>query len=170
MSMKYRVSILVFLICMVAVPAMTASDNYMGGTIDLGGSGVKITHTTAAATPPAIATVPPTAMPLSGSFSVTTIPAGATVFIDGVQRGISPAVIPDLPPGSHTLLLRMNGYADITVPVTITAGQTQTYTATMSSSVTQLPALPANKKTPGFGAITGIAALGTILLVRISRR
>lgn len=164
--MKYRVIFLVFLLCMAVLPAMTASDNYMGGTIELGGSGVKITHTTAAATPPTVATVPPTALPLTGSFSVTTTPAGATVFVDGVQRGISPAVIPDLAPGAHTLLIRMNGYADLTVPVTITAGQTQTYTATMLPAATQLPALPANKKTPGFKAVAGITALGAVLVVK----
>jgi hypothetical protein len=172
--MKFR--ILFLLVCMIctaaAIPPM-AADNYMGGEIVLGGAGpntIKITEITTAVTQPAIAAVPPTAQPLTGSFSVTTTPAGATVFIDGVQRGISPAVIPDLAPGAHTLLIRMNGYADLTVPVTITAGQIQTYTATMLPAATQLPAMPADKKTPGFEAVAGLAALSAALWVKINRR
>jgi hypothetical protein len=174
MNMKYR--ILILLICMICtatiIPPM-AADNYMGGEIVLGSGSsgtIKITEMTTPVNQQAMGTVPPTALPLTGSFSVTTTPAGATVFIDGVQKGISPATLSDLTPGAHTLLLRMNGYADLSVPVTIIAGQTQTYSSTMLPATTQLPAMPANKKTPGFEAVPGIAALGTVLLVKKTLR
>jgi hypothetical protein len=164
--MKYRVIILVFLLfCMAAVPAMTASDNYMGGDIQLGGSGINVSRTTA---PTAI--VPTATLPLTGSVSITTTPAGATVFIDGVQKGISPATIPGLAPGAHTLLVTMDGYADLTTSVGVNAGETRAYTVTLVPASTPLPAHPVATKSPGFGTVAGLAALGAVLLIRKSTR
>jgi hypothetical protein len=168
--MKYRVIILVFLLCMAAVPAMTASDEYLGGDILLGGSGVTVARTTATATPQTTAIVPTATLPLTGSLSITTTPAGATVFIDGVQEGISPVTIPDLAQGGHTLLVKMNGYADLMVPVAITAGETQPYTVTLVPAATPLPAHPAATKSPGFETVAGLAALGAVLGIRKSTR
>jgi len=164
--MKFRVLLLVCLLCMAAVPAMTASGDYLGGGIQLGGSGTGVTVATTAITQMTTATIPPTTLPVTGSLSVTTTPAGATVFIDGVQRGVSPTTIPGLAPGDHTLLLKLAGYEDLTAPVTITAGQTQAYTTALSPAVTPLPALPAATRTPGFGAVPGIMATGALLFVR----
>jgi hypothetical protein len=157
------------MICMATALPPVSADNYMGGEIVLGGAGpntIKITEITTAVTQPAAATVSPAVLPPSGSLSVTTTPAGATILIDGVQRGVSPATFPDLFAGPHTLLIRMDGYADLSVPVTITKGQTQTYTATLLPATTQMPVLPAGKKTPGFEAVGGIAALGAVLVVK----
>jgi PEGA domain len=156
--------LLVCMICTAAVLPPMAADNYMGGEIVLGGSGVKITHTTAAPTQPITATVPPA--PATGSLSVTTTPAGATVFIDGVQQGVTPATIPALSPGSHTLLLKLAGYQDLSTPFTVTAGQMATFTTGLSPAATELPALPASKKTPGFEAIAGLTAVGVIFLIQ----
>ena len=64
----------------------------------------------------------------TGSLSVTTTPAGVSIFIDGVQRGVSPATIPGLAPGDHTLLMKVDGYTDLSTPVSITAGKTTEYT------------------------------------------
>jgi hypothetical protein len=166
--MNYRILLLVFLLCIVAVPAMTASGNYMGGDVVLGGSGpgtLKITEITTAVTQ-AAASVPPAVQPVTGSLSVTTSPAGATIAIDGVQRGVSPATIPGLAPGTHTLLLKRDGYQDLSAAVTISAGQTQTYTTGLSPASTQLPALPAATRSPGFEAVLGFAAVGAVLLLK----
>jgi len=92
----------------------------------------------------------------TGSLSVTTTPAGVTIFIDGVQRGVSPATIPGLAPGEHTLLLKLDGYTDLSTPVSITAGKTTEYTTGLATA----------KKSPGFGAVFGIIALGVILTIR----
>ena len=164
--MKLRLFLLLIcMICMaVAIPPM-AADNYMGGDIVIGGSGpysLKVTEVPATAAQATAATVPPVVAPATGSLSVTTTPAGATIFIDGVQRGVSPATVPGLAPGSHTLLLMMNGYNDLTATVTITAGQTATYTTDLPLFAST--ALPATKKTPGFGVIAGLAAVGAMFL------
>ena len=64
----------------------------------------------------------------TGSLTVITDPAGARVLIDGDVKGVSPATIPGLSAGSHTLLLNMEDYYDLSTTVTITPGQNQNYT------------------------------------------
>jgi hypothetical protein len=64
----------------------------------------------------------------SGSLTVITDPAGAQVLVDGDVKGVSPATIPGLSAGSHTLLMRMEDYYDLSTTVNVTAGQTQNYT------------------------------------------
>jgi hypothetical protein len=108
---------------------------------------------------------------------VTTTPAGAAVYINGVQRGVSPAVIPGLAPGSHTVLLRLDGYLDLSTPVSITAGTRNEF----STGLTPLPAggtavpvtpaagaaaVPAKTQSPGFGAAVAACVVGILLLLR----
>lgn len=116
-----------------------------------------------------------TAQPdMLGSLSVKTEPAGAFIFIDGVQRGVTPATIPGIPAGSHTLLLKLEGYQDITTPVTISAGKTQEYSSGMAkAAAAPVPAPTAAaettataKKSPGFAVVAGLAALGAVLFMR----
>gem|GEM_PF-7093912 len=89
----------------------------------------------------------------TGSLAITTTPPGIEVFLDGSLRGISPLTIDNLAPGTHSLLLKREGYDDSTVQVMITAGQVQQYNAAMVP-VTTTPAAP------GFGILLPIAALG----------
>jgi hypothetical protein len=166
--MNFRTLLLVCLLCTAAVPAMYADSNYMGGNIVLGGSGptIRITEVTTAVVQ-ATATVPAQVQPGSGSVSVATSPKGASIAIDGVQRGISPATIRGLSPGSHTLLVKLDGYADLSVPVSVTGGQTKDYALVLTplaGAATATPA-PPGKKTPGFEALSGIAALGAVILL-----
>jgi hypothetical protein len=144
-----------------------SADEYMGGEIVLGGSGPKVTQVTSVITEVTTATLPLATLPTVGSLTVATSPAGATLFIDGVQRGISPATIPSLAQGGHTLKVTMDGYVDLMAPVTVTAGQTNAYTFDLSPLAAAENANPAatKKKTPGFEAFLGIAALGAMVLV-----
>lgn len=111
----------------------------------------------------------------TGSLSVTTTPAGAFIFIDGVQRGVSPASIPGLAPGDHTILLKLDGYQDLSTPVMITAGYSQDYATSLilNTAAGATPASTQNttagaKKgiTPGFEFTLALAALGAVLVVR----
>jgi hypothetical protein len=111
-----------------------------------------------------------------GSLSITTTPAGAFIFIDGVQRGVSPATIPGLSAGTHTVLLKLDGYQDLSTPVTIAAGKTQDYTTSLAMNAAGAPAVTetANatatpKKAPGFDAVFGITAMSAILCMRKRR-
>lgn len=109
-----------------------------------------------------------------GTLSVTTDPAGATIYIDGVKQGISPATIPGLAPGSHTLILKLDGYEDLSLPVTIAAGKTQYYSsALLRTSGQQTPAAaPTTRKssTPGSGIIAAAGLIGTLLFFRNKRQ
>jgi hypothetical protein len=103
-----------------------------------------------------------------GSLSVTTDPAGATIFIDGVQQGISPATISGLSAGSHTLLLKRDGYQDLTLPVTIIAGSTQYYSSALlkSGEVTMGTTIPRKSSMPGFEALFAACGVCALLLLR----
>jgi hypothetical protein len=102
-----------------------------------------------------------------GSLSVTTDPDGASIFIDGVQQGISPATVPGLTPGSHTLLLKRDGYQDLTIPVVISAGGTQYYSSALMKigAVAGAGTTPTKKSSaPGFGAAFATCIAGVLLL------
>jgi PKD repeat protein len=62
-------------------------------------------------------------VPGNGTLSVITEPAGVKIFLDNVLRGTSPATVPDLPAGSHTLRLEKEGYRNMTIPVQINDGK-----------------------------------------------
>ncbi|MGB9175810.1 MAG: PEGA domain-containing protein [Methanoregula sp.] len=64
----------------------------------------------------------------TGSLTVITDPAGAQVSVDGDVKGVSPATIPGLTSGAHTLLLKLEDYDDLKTTVNVSAGQTQNYT------------------------------------------
>ena len=63
-----------------------------------------------------------------------------------------PPPSPASPRATHTLLLKLDGYTDLSTPVSITAGKTTEYTTGLATTA----------KSPGFGAVFGIIALGAI--------
>ena len=67
-----------------------------------------------------------TLVPLTGSLVVNTTPAGARLTLDGLPAGTSPATIPDLRQGNHTLNITKEGSVTQVLPVLITADQTTT--------------------------------------------
>jgi hypothetical protein len=97
-------------------------------------------------------TVPPAGE--YGSLSVTTSPAGARVYVDGEMKGITPATIPGLSAGKHTVLLSVPGYIDMNTTIIISAGKTAEYSTSLVT--------PA--RTPGFGVIAALLSICTILV------
>jgi hypothetical protein len=94
-----------------------------------------------------------------GSLTVATSPPGAQVFVDNALKGITPATIPGLSAGTHVLLLKMDGFQDLSTTITITAGQTAEYAT----------ALSANVKTSGFEVIAAVLSIGLLVLARKTR-
>jgi len=97
----------------------------------------------------------------TGSLSVNTSPSGAYVIIDGILKGVSPAIIPGLSAGNHTLLIRHEGYQELTVPLTITGGRNQEYmTSLLPLETVAATANPTTKPytttSPGFQPGSGI--------------
>jgi len=70
----------------------------------------------------------------TGSLSVTSNPNGADVYIDGRYWSSTPAVIPGLAPGSHTVRVHKAGYDEFITTVTVYAGQRTPVPVTFSPS------------------------------------
>lgn len=64
-----------------------------------------------------------------GSVMVTSNPTGAEVYIDGKRKGVTPATIENLVPGTHKLELRKNSFVNINQTVQIIGDQTISTTA-----------------------------------------
>ncbi|MEO0416632.1 MAG: PEGA domain-containing protein, partial [Verrucomicrobiota bacterium] len=55
---------------------------------------------------------PPPPKPTTSSFTVTSLPSGASVWMDGEEIGITPTPVIEAAIGEHTITLRMDGYHD----------------------------------------------------------
>jgi hypothetical protein len=95
-----------------------------------------------------------------GALSITTSPPGATVFIDGEVKGVTPAMIPGLSAGKHSVLLILVGYNTLNTTITVNAGKTSEYSTGLS----------APEKTPGFAVISAALSLGLLLGYRKIRK
>ncbi|MCU0633034.1 MAG: PEGA domain-containing protein [Methanolinea sp.] len=62
--------------------------------------------------------------PASGSIRVTSIPSHADVYLDSQLAGTTPMTIAGVSPGTHTLVLKKEGYQEYTRSITITDGET----------------------------------------------
>ena len=75
----------------------------------------------------------PTRTPISpGVLSVISVPSGATILLDGDDKGQTPGTISGIEPGMHRLVLAKDGYAPYERNVTITAGRPTVVTATLA--------------------------------------
>jgi hypothetical protein len=64
---------------------------------------------------------------ITGALAVITDPPGAEIYIDGTFRGVSPVTLTGISPGTHSVLLTLQEYADNSANISITAGQTWKY-------------------------------------------
>lgn len=60
--------------------------------------------------------------PLPGGISITSVPEGASVFIDNRKRGVTPCIVPDLPAGVHEVQAVKDGFDPVTRKVEISPG------------------------------------------------
>ncbi len=72
-------------------------------------------------------------VPLTGQLAVQSDPAGATVVVDGVVRGVAPLTVSDLSPGDHQVELRSEG-ASARHTVTVQAGGTASLLAPLGAA------------------------------------
>ncbi|HON13592.1 MAG TPA: PEGA domain-containing protein [Treponema sp.] len=70
--------------------------------------------------------------------SVYSVPRGALVYIDGIQRGITPLSLPSLPPGKYQLMLAKEGYENRSVLVTLAEGKHLDLTLVLALATGQL--------------------------------
>jgi hypothetical protein len=93
--------------------------------------------------PPAPEPEPPRQQPqpYRGSLVVTSIPEGATVFINGLPAGTTPVALMDLPVGSRAVRLTMEGYDAWSRAVQVVVNRRTEVNAVLNSP-SQLVALP----------------------------
>ncbi len=148
--------LILLLLGIIAAPVLAA--DYMGSGIQLGGSGTNITQVTTTAgqtaSPEATTVSGPT-----GSLSIESVPAGATIVLDGTERGVTPATISGLAAGKHSLYLKLTGYIGIAEQAEVKPGQTTTVTKYLESKN------PTTKASPGFEAILSLSVLGLVLIL-----
>jgi hypothetical protein len=68
----------------------------------------------------------------NGSIFFNTNPTGATVLLNGIKAGTSAFTYHDAKPGTYTVLIQKNGYADYTGSVTVKEGTHLTYSAQLT--------------------------------------
>jgi hypothetical protein len=61
--------------------------------------------------------------PETGSLTIFSFPAGASVYLDGNQKGVTPLAVSGLDPGEYTLIIENDGYAPYEKKVSINTGK-----------------------------------------------
>jgi PKD repeat protein len=70
----------------------------------------------------------------NGAIYAQAVPAGATIFVNGNSYGASPVTIPDLFPGTYSVMATLNGYYADQQTVTVNPGRTTGYYPSLRSS------------------------------------
>ena len=60
----------------------------------------------------------------TGQIEINSTPDGATVYLDGSERGLTPVTIPDLLPGEYTVTLHLQDYNDYERTIVVSPGET----------------------------------------------
>ncbi len=63
--------------------------------------------------------------------NITSQPAGATLLLDGVNRGVTPLMLFDIAPGRHHMKFRLPGYVESDVFLTVREGQAVDHSETL---------------------------------------
>jgi hypothetical protein len=93
-------------------------------------------------------------IPFYGAVSISSDPAGATIFLDNITLGMSPVTAGNISAGSHLVTIQREGYSDYSASILVTAGTTSSVSAALLPVTPALhsPALP-------------LTVLGSLLLV-----
>jgi hypothetical protein len=125
-------------------------------------------------------TITTTPVPLYGNISVSSVPAGANIYLDNEYKGLTPLTMKNIENGDHVVLVRFTGYQDWKQDVVV-RGNSQSLSAglaavpaptTVPTKIpkiylpdTTLPATAQKTRSPT-GIETGIiATIGAALLV-----
>lgn len=93
-----------------------------------------VTPTGTPTTKPTTQTPTPTLTPpVYGTLVVITNPIGAELYLDGVQKGVSPLSFPGIAAGNHTVKAELSGYTSWTGTANVKAGDTTTLNVTLIS-------------------------------------
>jgi len=71
-------------------------------------------------------------VPGTGFLSIMSFPSGASILLDGAEKGPTPRTLSGLEPGEYALVLEKDGYTPYEKTVTISAGKPTMVTATLA--------------------------------------
>lgn len=108
-------------------------------------------------------TVQLTPQPIYGSASVDSDPMDAEIWIDGKQYGVTPNVVERLLVGSHTLVLKKSGYADLQQQFSVEEGKE----ASLSVKLPAGRSVQFTSEKPGMQIIVDGKKLGTTPLTAV---
>jgi len=124
-----------------------------------------VVTTVATAMVPNVVTTPDT----TGQISVTSTPAGAGIYLDNTYMGITPAVLPNIASGTHTLMLRESGYDDWISTVNVIGGSYTPVAGTLSSVTPSGTASPTRSGLPLGIVLAGVGICGAYFAVKRQR-
>jgi len=90
----------------------------------------------------------PARRPATAILTVSSMPRGARVQIDGVAKGVTPLTIRELRPGAHKIRISHQGYQSVTRSVTLDSGKVQAVGINLPARVLPSVARPAAKPAP----------------------
>jgi hypothetical protein len=79
-------------------------------------------------------------IPSVGTITISSVPAGANIYIDNSYKGLTPLSLSDISNGNRTILLKSDGYQDWSKIVFVN-GDSQTVSATLLSVTTTTTAV-----------------------------
>jgi hypothetical protein len=101
----------------------------------------------------------------AGRVLVRSTPAGATVFVDGRDAGVTPAAIRDLPLGAHRIRIVLDGYSPAEERIVVTAARPAQSIIVPLAAARAVASLGSQSRTPApstpatMGRFTGILAI-----------
>ncbi|MDD1719271.1 MAG: PEGA domain-containing protein [Methanoregulaceae archaeon] len=60
-----------------------------------------------------------------GNLSINSVPEGASIYLDGTLAGTTPALLTDIPRGKHLIVLKADGYRDLSKKVMVIGNMTR---------------------------------------------
>jgi hypothetical protein len=104
---------------------------------------------------------------VSGVISFETTPAGARIFIDGVDTGRKTPFIITIMAGEHTLTLKLSGYSDALGTITINTGETWRVLAILTPAAVAPTTSAAQPSSAGMlvgAVVVGLGLLGIVMM------
>lgn len=80
--------------------------------------------------------------PDTGTLTIASTPAGASVYIDGALKGTTPYTSTTIAAGDHAILIRMDGYADFSGTASIMPGGVFSEHYTLACNVLSVSSIP----------------------------
>lgn len=104
---------------------------------------------TPAEVPIQVLTAKVTTQPAGGVLILESVPPGASVYIDGTLKGITPLTVRSLTTGPHTVTFKKTRYQDYTTTTTVTALAVGKVSATLVPVTTKTLTIMTSTATPG---------------------